>query len=108
MRIGDRIAIMEGGRVVQVGTPDEILNNPADDYVRSFFRGVDVTNVLSARDVAAKKQVTIFEGGDNLRGQAGLGYETLETECSLGGIGETATDLAACVAAPPDLPASHS
>ena len=68
MRIGDRIAIMEGGRVVQVGTPDEILNNPADDYVRSFFRGVDVTNVLSARDVAAKKQVTIFEGGDNLRG----------------------------------------
>ncbi|ORE98239.1 glycine betaine/L-proline ABC transporter ATP-binding protein ProV [Aurantimonas sp. 22II-16-19i] len=68
MRIGDRIAIMEGGRVVQVGTPDEILNNPADDYVRSFFRGVDVTNVLSARDVAAKRQVTIFEGGDNLRG----------------------------------------
>jgi len=43
MRIGDRIAIMEGGRVVQVGTPEEILQNPADDYVRAFFRGVDPT-----------------------------------------------------------------
>lgn len=36
LRIGDRIAIMEGGRVVQVGTPEEILQNPADDYVRAF------------------------------------------------------------------------
>ncbi|WP_245396329.1 glycine betaine/L-proline ABC transporter ATP-binding protein ProV [Jiella sonneratiae] len=68
MRIGDRIAIMEGGRVVQVGTPDEILNDPADDYVRSFFRGVDVSNVLTARDVAAKKQVTVCERDGNLRG----------------------------------------
>ncbi|NDW05390.1 glycine betaine/L-proline ABC transporter ATP-binding protein ProV [Jiella pacifica] len=67
MRIGDRIAIMEGGRVVQVGTPDEILNNPADDYVRSFFRGVDVTNIITAGDIAAKKQVTVYERDDNLR-----------------------------------------
>ena len=34
MRIGDRIAIMQNGEVIQVGTPDEILNNPANDYVR--------------------------------------------------------------------------
>ncbi|NEX15220.1 MAG: proline/glycine betaine ABC transporter ATP-binding protein ProV [Halochromatium sp.] len=61
MRIGDRIAIMEGGRVVQVGTPDEILRNPADDYVRSFFRGVDVTTVLKAGDIARKTQVTVIE-----------------------------------------------
>jgi glycine betaine/proline transport system ATP-binding protein len=67
MRIGDRIAIMEGGRVVQVGTPDEILNNPADDYVRSFFRGVDVSNVLSAKDVARKQQVTVVDREGNLR-----------------------------------------
>jgi glycine betaine/proline transport system ATP-binding protein len=51
LRIGDRIAIMEGGRVVQVGTPEEILQNPADDYVRAFFRGVDPTNVISAGDI---------------------------------------------------------
>jgi glycine betaine/proline transport system ATP-binding protein len=65
MRIGDRIAIMEGGRVVQVGTPDEILNNPADDYVRSFFRGVDVAAVFKAGDIARKTQVTLIERHDD-------------------------------------------
>jgi len=59
MRIGDRIAIMEGGKVVQVGTPEEILQNPADDYVRAFFRGVDPTNILTAGDIATQTQVTI-------------------------------------------------
>lgn len=59
MRIGDRIAIMEGGNVVQVGTPEEILQNPADDYVRAFFRGVDPTNILTAGDIASDTQVTI-------------------------------------------------
>ncbi|MGE4317831.1 MAG: glycine betaine/L-proline ABC transporter ATP-binding protein ProV [Deferribacterales bacterium] len=59
MRIGDRIAIMEGGRVVQVGTPEYILLNPADDYVRAFFRGVDPTIILTAKDIAQKNDVTI-------------------------------------------------
>jgi len=71
MRIGDRIAIMEGGRVVQVGTPEEILQNPADDYVRAFFRGVDPTNILTAGDIASDTQVTIpITDGKNPR--AGL------------------------------------
>ncbi len=61
LRIGDRIAIMEGGRVVQVGTPEEILQNPADDYVRAFFRGVDPTNVISAGDIAVKTNPTIIK-----------------------------------------------
>jgi glycine betaine/proline transport system ATP-binding protein len=52
MRIGDRIAIMEGGRIVQVGQPVEILRDPADTYVASFFRNVDVSKVLRAQDVA--------------------------------------------------------
>ena len=60
MRIGDRIAIMEGGRVVQVGTPEEILQNPADEYVKAFFRGVDPTNILTAGDIATDKQTTII------------------------------------------------
>jgi len=59
MRIGDRITIMEGGRVVQVGTPEEILQNPADEYVRAFFRGVDPTNILTAGDIASDQQITI-------------------------------------------------
>jgi glycine betaine/proline transport system ATP-binding protein len=61
MRIGDRIAIMEGGRVVQVGTPEQILNNPADDYVASFFRGVNVSTVLNAGNIARNLQVTVIE-----------------------------------------------
>ena len=61
MRIGDRIAIMEGGIVVQVGTPEEILNNPANDYVKSFFRGVDVSTILTAKDIVVKRQVTVIE-----------------------------------------------
>jgi glycine betaine/proline transport system ATP-binding protein len=60
LRIGDRIAIMEGGRVVQVGSPEEILQNPADDYVRAFFRGVDPTNVISAGDIVRDTQPTLI------------------------------------------------
>ena len=67
LRIGDRIAIMEGGRVVQVGSPEEILQNPADDYVRAFFRGVDPTGVISAGDIVRDNQPTVIwhrpEGG---------------------------------------------
>jgi glycine betaine/proline transport system ATP-binding protein len=59
IRIGDRIAIMEGGRVVQIGTPDDILKNPADQYVRAFFRGVDPTTVFTVGDVARRNQVTV-------------------------------------------------
>lgn len=61
LRIGDRIAIMEGGRVVQVGTPEEILQNPADDYVRAFFRGVDPTHVISAGDIVRDSHPTIIK-----------------------------------------------
>ncbi len=60
LRIGDRIAIMEGGRVVQVGTPEEILQNPADDYVRAFFRGVDPTGVISAGDIVRDSHPTVI------------------------------------------------
>ncbi len=59
LRIGDRIAIMESGKVIQVGTPDEILQNPANDYVRAFFRGVDPTNVISAGDIVRDSHPTI-------------------------------------------------
>ena len=61
IRIGDRIAIMEGGVVVQVGTAEEILRNPANDYVKSFFKGVDATSILSAADLARKTQVNIID-----------------------------------------------
>ncbi|WP_028879773.1 glycine betaine/L-proline ABC transporter ATP-binding protein ProV [Terasakiella pusilla] len=70
MRIGDRIAIMEGGRVVQVGTPEEILNNPADAYVESFFKGVNVSTVYSAKDIARKTRTTVMHN------RSGVGLRT--------------------------------
>ncbi|WP_338882954.1 glycine betaine/L-proline ABC transporter ATP-binding protein ProV [Xenorhabdus sp. TH1] len=60
MRIGDRIAIMQDGIVVQVGTPDEIMNSPANDYVKTFFRGVDVGHVFSAKDIARRRPETLL------------------------------------------------
>lgn len=50
-KIGNRIAIMEGGHVVQIGTPQEIVKNPADEYVASFVAHMNPLNVLHAEDV---------------------------------------------------------
>jgi glycine betaine/proline transport system ATP-binding protein len=59
--IGNRIAIMEGGRIVQIGTPDEILRNPSDEYVRAFFKGVDVNKYLVAKDVASPNETLVIQ-----------------------------------------------
>ena len=64
MRIGDHIAIMKDGQVVQVGTPDEILRAPANDYVRDFVRGVDAAAVFKAADIARQALTVISEQGD--------------------------------------------
>ncbi|MEW2129780.1 betaine/proline/choline family ABC transporter ATP-binding protein [Streptomyces sp. NPDC005435] len=48
MRLGDRIAVMRDGRVVQTGTAEDILLRPADDYVASFTQDVDRARVLTA------------------------------------------------------------
>jgi len=49
LKLGDRILIMRDGEVVQVGTPDEIIGAPADDYVRDFTREVPKSHVLTLR-----------------------------------------------------------
>jgi glycine betaine/proline transport system ATP-binding protein len=51
MFLGDRIAVMRDGRIVQVGTPDEILTDPANDYVAQFVQDVDRARVLTAAGV---------------------------------------------------------
>lgn len=60
MRIGTRIAIMEGGRVVQIGTPQEIITNPADDYVEAFFEGIDTSRYLTAGDLMQTDAVPLI------------------------------------------------
>ncbi len=51
LKIGDRIAIMKDGLIVQVGTPQEIITNPADEYVREFIQDVPRSRVLTAGSV---------------------------------------------------------
>jgi glycine betaine/proline transport system ATP-binding protein len=52
MRIGDRIAIMRDGAIVQVGTPTELVLNPADDYVADFTNDIPKSHVLRVADIA--------------------------------------------------------
>lgn len=51
MFLGDRIAVMRDGRVVQIGTPEDILTDPANDYVAQFVQDVDRARVLTASGV---------------------------------------------------------
>lgn len=54
LKLGDRIAIMKNGEIVQVGTSDEILENPANEYVSNFVKDVDRSKVLMASHVMKK------------------------------------------------------
>jgi len=54
LEIGDRIVLMKDGRVVQIGTPDEILNQPANAYVERFVEHVDMSRVLTAKSIMGR------------------------------------------------------
>lgn len=54
LRIGDRIAIMKDGSIIQIGTGEEILTNPANDYVKTFVEDVDRSKVLTAENVMVR------------------------------------------------------
>lgn len=58
MRLGDRIMVMRGGRVVQLGTASEILHTPSSDYVRDFVSDVDRSRVLTAREIMREPLMT--------------------------------------------------
>lgn len=58
LKLGCRIAIMRDGRLIQVGTPEEIIAQPADDYVSAFVEGADRTQVLTAGQIMRRPTVT--------------------------------------------------
>ncbi|KMN83813.1 glycine betaine/proline transport system ATP-binding protein [Chromobacterium alkanivorans] len=66
LRIGSRIAIMEGGRLVQVGSPREIIERPADDYVRDFFKSVDTSRYLQAKDLIEAASPSRVDGAPHV------------------------------------------
>jgi glycine betaine/proline transport system ATP-binding protein len=59
LRIGSRIGIMEGGRLVQEGTPHAIVTRPANEYVQRFFKGVDTSRYLTAADLVDSTQLHV-------------------------------------------------
>lgn len=56
LKLGDRIALMKDGEVVQIGTPEEILTEPADSYVSRFVAGVDRSKILTAESVMKRPE----------------------------------------------------
>ncbi len=61
LRIGDRIALMKDGQIMQIGTGEEILTNPANDYVREFVEDVDRSKVLTASNIMVPALTTNIE-----------------------------------------------
>jgi glycine betaine/proline transport system ATP-binding protein len=63
LRIGDRIALMKDGNIVQIGTPEEILMNPSNQYVERFVEDVDLSKVLTAHHVMKRAETVQIEKG---------------------------------------------
>lgn len=61
MFLGDRIAVMRDGQIVQIGTPEDILTDPANDYVEQFVQDVDRARVLTAANVMERPVVVVSE-----------------------------------------------
>ena len=59
IKLGDRIAIMKDGEVVQVGTPEEILTDPANDYVTRFTESVDRGRVVTASSIMLTQPIVV-------------------------------------------------
>ncbi|MBE4910032.1 glycine betaine/L-proline ABC transporter ATP-binding protein ProV [Bacillus luteolus] len=63
LRIGDRIALMKDGNIVQIGTPEEILMNPSNEYVERFVEDVDLSKVLTAHHVMKRAETVQVDKG---------------------------------------------
>lgn len=61
LKIGDRIAVMKDGYIVQIGTPSELITQPASDYIRAFTRDVNRAQVLKAGSIA-RQTITLILG----------------------------------------------
>lgn len=59
LKLGDRIAIMKDGSIVQIGTPEDILTKPADDYVKAFVENVDRSEIVTAGKIMFKNPTFI-------------------------------------------------
>ena len=59
-KLGDRVAVMKDGKIVQIGTPEEIITEPSDEYIEDFVKDIDRTKIMQAKDIMAKSQALGF------------------------------------------------
>jgi glycine betaine/proline transport system ATP-binding protein len=62
--IADRIAIMRDGEITQLGTPEEIITNPADDFIKEFTRDISQTRVLTIQSIASELEQVFNTNGN--------------------------------------------
>lgn len=58
-KLGDRVAVMREGSIVQIGTPEEILNNPSSEYIEDFVKDIDRTKVVQAKDIMQRPNAMV-------------------------------------------------
>ncbi|WFF76975.1 glycine/proline betaine ABC transporter ATP-binding protein OpuAA [Bacillus velezensis] len=63
LRIGDRIVLMKDGNIVQIGTPEEILMSPSNEYVEKFVEDVDLSKVLTAGHIMKRAETVRIDKG---------------------------------------------
>lgn len=110
LRIGDRIALMKDGSIVQIGTAEEILMQPADEYVRRFVEDVNLTKVLTAGHIMKRAETVRIDRGPNVamremrkngvstvyvvdKGQKLLGYVTADVASQAAKEGKSLEDI---------------
>jgi glycine betaine/proline transport system ATP-binding protein len=96
MRLGDRIAVMRDGEIVQQGTAEDILVRPANDYVASFIQDVDRSRVLTAGSIMEEPEAGRSDADLMAEAPATVSAETpiaeLFTPCSTSGVAVAVTD----------------
>ncbi len=76
IRIGSRIAIMKDGVIVQIGTAEEIVTNPIDDYVRDFVEGISTLKLIFAHTIMTKFDEYQPQHGDDLTKSPRVSHDT--------------------------------
>jgi len=102
IKLGDRIILMKDGIIVQTGTAEEILTNPANEYVAKFVEDVDMSKIITAEKIMKKSEAIAYYGTDGPHSamrkmkKAGISKIFVRKDRQLSGI-VTATDAAEAI-----------
>jgi glycine betaine/proline transport system ATP-binding protein len=61
LKLGDRIAIMRSGEIIQIGTPEAVISSPADDYVQEFVQDASPAQVLTAGNIMDEPDLLLYD-----------------------------------------------